>query len=136
VQGRVRFTGQYTSDELLPAAQFGIGGMDSVRGFNERQFIGDRGYSGTVEVYSPDFGDRFEVNGVRARLLAFYDYGRVWTINPEVFEPRTTGISSAGPGIRIGYKSNLSLRFDYGFVINSGGSADSGRTNFSLVWVF
>jgi hemolysin activation/secretion protein len=136
VQGRVRFTGQYTSDELLPAAQFGIGGMDSVRGFNERQFIGDRGYSGTVEVYSPDFGDRFEVNGVRARLLAFYDYGRVWTINPEVFEPRTTGISSAGPGIRIGYKSNLSLRLDYGFVINNGGSADSGRTNFSLVWVF
>jgi hemolysin activation/secretion protein len=135
-QGRVRFTGQYTPDELLPAAQFGIGGMDSVRGFLERQFIGDRGYSGSVELYSPDFGSRFEVNGLRARVLAFYDDGRVWTINPQVFEPRTTGISSAGPGVRVGYKSNLSLRLDYGFVIRAAGSPDSGRANFSLVWVF
>jgi hemolysin activation/secretion protein len=136
VQGRVRFTGQYTRDELLPAEQFGIGGMDSVRGFVERAFIGDRGYSGSFEVYSPDFGSRFEVNGLRVRALAFYDYGRVWTINPQVFEPNVTGISSAGPGIRIGYKSSLSVRADYGFVIHAPASAGSGRANFSVVWVF
>jgi hemolysin activation/secretion protein len=136
VQGRVRFAGQYTGDELLPAAQFGIGGLESVRGFIERAFSGDRGYSGSVEVYSPDFGSRLRVDGLRARVLAFYDSGRVWTINPQVFEPRTTGISSAGPGLRVAYKSNLSLRLDYGFVIDNGGSADSGRANFTLVWVF
>jgi hemolysin activation/secretion protein len=138
VQGRVRLTGQYTGDELVPAEQFGIGGLDSVRGFLERQFAGDRGYSGTFEVYSPDFGSRFEVEGLRVRVLAFYDYGRVWQINPQVFEPSVIGISSAGPGIRIAYKSNLSARFDYGFVIKNGGpgNPDHGRANFSLVWVF
>ena len=31
---------QYTGDELVPGEQFGIGGMDSVRGFYERQFSG------------------------------------------------------------------------------------------------
>lgn len=137
VQGRLRLTAQYTGDELLPAEQFGIGGMDSVRGFLERQFAGDRGYSGSVEVYSPDLGSRFDLHGLRVRVLAFFDYGRVSLINPQVFEPAATAISSAGPGIRIGYKSSLSLRFDYGFVIkNAPGNADNGRANFSLVWVF
>jgi len=138
VQGRVRFTGQYTRDELVPAEQFGIGGLDSVRGFFEREFAGDRGYSGSFEVYSPDFGSQFEVEGLRVRVLAFYDYGRVWQINPQVFEPSVTGISSAGPGIRIAYKSSLSARFDYGFVIKNGGpgNPDHGRANFSVVWVF
>jgi hemolysin activation/secretion protein len=138
VQGRVRFTGQYTRDQLVPAEQFGIGGIDSVRGFLERQFAGDRGYSGSVEVYSPDFGSRFAVGGLRVRVLAFYDYGRVWQLNPQVFEPSVVGISSAGPGIRIAYKSSLSARLDYGFVIKNGGpgNTDHGRANFSLVWVF
>jgi hemolysin activation/secretion protein len=137
VQGRVRFTAQYTGDQLVPAEQFGIGGMDSVRGFLERQFAGDRGYSGSVEVYSPDFGTRFEVEGLRVRALAFYDYGRASLINPQVFEPSTIGISAAGPGIRIAYKSNLSARLDYGFVVKNGpGNPDNGRANFTLVWVF
>jgi hemolysin activation/secretion protein len=138
VQGRVRFTAQYTRDELLPAEQFGIGGLDSVRGFFEREFAGDRGYSGSFEVYSPDFGSQFEVEGLRVRVLAFYDYGRVWQINPQVFEPSVIGISSAGPGIRIAYKSSLSVRFDYGFVIKNGGpgNPDHGRSNFTVVWVF
>ena len=138
LQGRLRFTAQYTGDELLPAEQLGIGGMDSVRGFVERQFAGDRGYSGTFEIYSPDLGSRFEVDGLRVRVLAFYDYGRVWQINPQVFEPGVIGIASAGPGIRIGYKSNLSARLDYGSVIKNGGAGypGHGRANFSLVWVF
>ena len=136
-QARVRFTAQYSSDMLLPAAQFGIGGMDSVRGFLERQFIGDKGFSGTFEVYTPDLAAA-EGTGVRVRFLAFYDYGRVWINDPQVFEQRVTGISSAGPGVRIAYRSNVALRFDYGFVIQQGtpSNQSTGRANFSLVWVF
>jgi len=140
VQTRVRFTAQYTSDMLLPGAQFGIGGMDSVRGFFEREFVGDRGFSGTFELYSPDLAalDAGAVSDVRVRLLAFYDYGRVWLINPQVFEQQVTGISSVGPGVRLAYRSNVSLRFDYGFVLQKGTPTNdaSGRANFSLVWVF
>jgi hemolysin activation/secretion protein len=139
VQTRVRFTGQYTSDMLLPGAQFGIGGMDSVRGFFEREFVGDKGYSGTFELYSPDLAASGGAGpDVRLRFLAFYDYGRVWINDPQVFEQRVTGISSAGPGVRIGYRSNVSVRLDYGFVIQRGTASNtsSGRANFSLVWVF
>jgi len=138
VQGRVRFAGQYTRDALVPGEQFGIGGLDSTRGFLERQFAGDRGYSGSFELYSPDFGGNLGLDGLRARVLAFYDYGRVRLNNPQVFEAGVTGISSAGPGLRISYKSSLSVRFDYGFVIADGdaGPRERGRANFSVVWVF
>jgi len=138
-QARARFTGQYTRDELLPAEQFGIGGMESVRGFFERQFTGDRGYSGSVEIYSPDFGpDLLPPGDWRARVLAFYDFGRAYRINPEAFEPEVIGISSVGPGIRIAYGTSVSIRFDYGFQIQRGvpPSSDTSRANFSLVWVF
>ena len=137
-QGRVRFTGQYTHDELVPGEQFGIGGMDSVRGFLERQFVGDRGFSGSVELYSPDFGGALPASGVRARLLAFYDYGRAVIVNPDAFETPSTTISSFGPGVRIAYKTSLNLRFDYGFQLQTGvpGTSRGSRANFSLAWVF
>lgn len=138
IQGRVRFSGQYTRDELLAGAQFGIGGMDSVRGFVERQFIGDKGFSASAEVYSPELAGELAVHGLRVRLLAFYDYGRVSLINPQVFEPPTSTISSVGPGIRIGYGSSVSARFDYGFRLQTGSPSvgGGGRANFSLIWVF
>jgi hemolysin activation/secretion protein len=138
-QARVRLAGQYTGDELLPAEQFGIGGTDSVRGFYERQYVGDRGYSGSVELYSPDFGaDLLPAGNWRARVLAFYDFGRVYRINAQAFEPEVIGISSAGPGIRIAYGTSLTLRLDYGFQIQRGvpPSSDTSRANFSVVWVF
>ncbi len=139
VQTRVRFTAQYTSDMLLPGAQFGLGGMDSVRGFFEREFAGDKGFSGTFEAYSPDLVAAAGTSSdVRIRMVAFYDYGRAWINNPQPFEQRVTGISSAGPGLRIGYRSDLSLRFDYGFIIKQGMASNpsTGRANFSFVWVF
>lgn len=137
-QGRARFTAQYTRHELLPGEQIGIGGMDSVRGFFERQFTGDRGYSGSFEIYSPDFGPQLTVNGLRVRVLAFYDYGRAYRVNPEVFEPQVIGISSVGPGVRLAYGTSVNLRFDYGFQIQRGvpASPDTSRANFTLAWVF
>jgi hemolysin activation/secretion protein len=137
LQTRVRFTAQYTRDELLSGEQFGLGGMDSVRGFYEREYAGDKGYSGTFEVYSPDLAASLS-HGIRARLLAFYDYGSAWLNNPQVFEAPVTRISAAGPGIRVAYKMDVSLRLDYGFIIAKGTppTTSSGRANFSLVWVF
>ncbi len=138
LQARLRLSGQYTRDELVPGEQFGIGGMDSVRGFHERRFAGDRGFSGSVELYSPDLGARLGVTGLRLRLLAFYDYGRVVTINPDAFEMPSTSISSFGPGLRVAYRTDMNFRLDYGFQLQSGVPGVTGRSqaNFSFAWVF
>ena len=52
-QARALINGQYTNDPLVPGEQYGIGGATTVRGFAEREFANDRGYSGSVEIYYP-----------------------------------------------------------------------------------
>lgn len=49
----LRGAAQLTPDSLLPAEQFAIGGMDTVRGYRENTIVRDNGVVGTVEVRLP-----------------------------------------------------------------------------------
>jgi hemolysin activation/secretion protein len=48
-----RMAGQYASEPLIGAEQFGLGGAGAVRGFGEREGAGDRGIRGSLEVTTP-----------------------------------------------------------------------------------
>jgi hemolysin activation/secretion protein len=135
-RGRVAF--QYSDDLLVPGEQFGIGGIDSVRGFYEREVVGDRGYQGQAELYTPDVGNRIPVNGMRVRALAFYDWGAVHRNDAMFPEIPRQGISSTGLGVRVGWRNNVSLRFDYAWVLQSAAASPFGekRANFVAVFVF
>jgi len=138
VQFRTRMSFQYSDDLLIPGEQFGIGGIDSVRGFYEREVVGDRGYQGQAELYTPDVGNRVPLNGLRVRGLAFYDWGAVRrndSVFPEI--PRQ-GISSTGLGVRVGWSNNVSLRFDYAWVLQTAAASPFGekRANFVATVVF
>jgi hemolysin activation/secretion protein len=52
-----------------------VWGPDSVRGFNVREVANDRGYSGSLELYTPELGTKFNWNDVKLRALAFVDFG-------------------------------------------------------------
>lgn len=138
LQWRLNMSGQYTSEQLVPGEQFGIGGQDSVRGFLEREIINDKGFRGTTEVYSPDFGARVPVENLRARALAFYDWGRVTRNDPTVFDSAESNIGSAGVGLRVSHASNLSLRADYARVLDGAGTRESGswRGHLSVIYAF
>jgi hemolysin activation/secretion protein len=58
--------------------------------------------------------------------------------NPQPFEQSVTTSRPWAPGLRVAYKANVSFRLDYGFIVQKGTptNQDSGRPNFSLVWVF
>lgn len=139
---------QTTRDMLVAGEQFGLGGADSVRGFEERALSDDRGWRGSVELYTPDFGARTGIGGARARGLAFYDFGALRRVRPAPGDPQTQGISSAGFGLRLTRGSNLSFRMDWGWVIDSGGTLGlngdpgtfqdrgDGRLHASLSYVF
>ncbi|HEX6691332.1 MAG TPA: ShlB/FhaC/HecB family hemolysin secretion/activation protein [Burkholderiales bacterium] len=137
-QARLTMNGQVTDDMLVTGEQFGIGGMDSVRGFSEREVTGDSGFRGSAEVYTPDFGGVSGVSGMRTRALAFIDWGGTYRVNPAPGEIQRQHISSAGLGIRIGHSTNFSLRADWAMVWNEGGNQGSGdsRVHFSLSYVF
>lgn len=124
-QVRVSASGQWTDDKLIPGEQFGLGGMDSVRGFIEREIAMERGYRWGLEGYTPDVGTPLGLP-VRAQALAFFDYGEVRRIAPLPGELARESISSAGLGLRASYQTLLSMRLDYGYVLQPGGLQSRG----------
>ena len=94
---RLAFNGQLTRNALVAGEQFGLGGANSVRGFNERAYSNDKGYQTDFEIYTPDFAPKLDLAGTRLRLLAFYDTG---TLGRNFIQPgEQTGLSVDSIGI-------------------------------------
>ena len=130
-QARAVFNGQYTNDPLVPGEQYGIGGASSVRGFREREFSNDQGYSGSFEIYSPDLCKLFNVSAFQSRILVFYDRGYVSRKDPLPGETVSTEIAGIGPGLRITDGKRFSLSADCGFVVDP---PDENTKRWSNVW--
>ncbi|MGV8079156.1 MAG: ShlB/FhaC/HecB family hemolysin secretion/activation protein [Syntrophales bacterium] len=115
---RAVVNGQYTEHALVAGEQYGIGGASTVRGFLEREYANDYGYSGSIEAYSPDLLRLIGVSAVQARLLAFYDRGQVRRNKPLPGETVRVDLASIGPGLRITDGRHFSVSVDYGIVID------------------
>ena len=137
-QMRIAANGQWTNDMLVSGEQFGIGGMDSVRGFAEREIVNDTGYRGTIELYSPDFGGKIPFAGVRSRGLLFVDVGRVARNRPGPTEAHAVDVWSYGIGLRFSRGTNMAFRVDYAAVADPGGFQSVGdlRLHMSFSYIF
>jgi len=131
-QVRGRLDMQYADEVLVPAEQFGIGGQNSVRGFLEREVSSDKGHSATLEVYTPELAPMIGLKEWNARLLAFYDLGRIYRVNPLPGEQLREGIASAGLGLRLALEKKFSLRFDLANIIQQGGTRQEGHWRFTF----
>jgi hemolysin activation/secretion protein len=136
-QVRAAFDGQHTGDLLVPGEQFGLGGMDSVRGFAEREISGDKGYRASVELYTPEFGASTGISDARARAVVFYDMGEASGNDPQPGDPDNR-VASAGAGLRLGLGKPFSMRLDYAWVVDAGGGKARGheQLHFSLAAVY
>lgn len=135
-QARVAFNGQYTSNALVAGEQFGLGGPDSVRGYLLREVANDRGYSGQLELYTPDVARRIRLpDGYHARLLAFYDFGEVSRNKVLPGEQEGKSIASAGVGARMNYSKNVSFRFDVAQILRAVGTRQSSDQRISTALV-
>ena len=108
----LRAGGQWTDTPLLPSEQLALGGHDRVRGYPERDGLGDRGYWGSLELRAPALA------GDRMQLLGFLDYG----VSELEGAEGERELLSAGPGLRYRIGERASLRFDYGWQLDGGGS--------------
>jgi hemolysin activation/secretion protein len=131
-QARMLVNGQYANDPLVPGEQYGIGGANTVRGFSEREFSNDQGYSGNVEIYTPDLSRLFGVTAFQSRLLMFYDRGYVSRKDPMPGDTVSTQIAGMGSGLRITDGKRFSLSIDCGFVVDPPDENTSPR--WSHVW--
>ncbi len=90
------FEGQYANEALIPGEQFGLGGINSVRGFSEREISGDDGFRASLELWPR------AVSGAGLRFLVFTDVGRVrFKSAPAPGTPRSDTIAGIG-GARAG----------------------------------
>lgn len=142
-QFRTNFSAQYTDDALIAPEQFGIGGADSVRGFNERYASNDKGYRTTLEIYTPDTAKSLGFGDGRLRFLAFYDTGALHRNYTQSNEQETVHLDSGGVGLRLSYKNYFTARLDVANVFHdgSGYSEPDNRRNikklhFSAAWVW
>ncbi len=130
--------GQFTTDALVPGAQFGLGGLQSVRGFYDREYTGDSGIQGSLEVYSPSFSHSLGLPDAVLRAIVFYDAGWTWLNDPQPGDTPYLNISSAGVGLDLVVARNLSFKLDYARVLHAGafGPYTRNRVQGSLALVF
>ncbi len=111
---------QVSDRNLLPSEQIGVGGYDTVRGYDEREADGDSGFFISSELATPPVSLGNLIGLAKAsdqmQLLGFIDYGgtRLHTPGPSDTNPNTN-LLGVGPGIRWAISPYMSFRFDYGF---------------------
>ena len=124
-----RMTAQLTDRALIPGEQLGIGGVNSVRGFEERTIAADKGVILNFELWSPPVPQAFG-----ARFLGFVDVGHKALEDPVIGQRENDTISSIGVGTRWQWRKQLSLAIDYGLPLASadGEASDRGNSKWHL----
>ncbi len=109
---------QISNGNLLGSEQFGIGGYQTVRGYDAYDAVGDEGLIFRNEIRSPaiTFIKRFNITDIQdeLQLLWFLDYGSVRNVDLLPGEGGTD-LMSTGVGLRYSVSSYFTLRADYGW---------------------
>ncbi|NDP58104.1 MAG: ShlB/FhaC/HecB family hemolysin secretion/activation protein [Oxalobacteraceae bacterium] len=137
-QVQLQLNGQYSADALISGEQFGVGGVDSVRGFNEREVLNDYGYRTSVEFQGSNLGKAFGAAAWQVRPVLFHETGRLWRNHPLPAEAHRSAIASAGLGLRIALDNSMQARIDYATVLQGAGIRPTGdrkiQANFTLLF--
>ncbi len=89
--------GQMAKDALLSSEEFGVGGINSGRGFDPSEIVGDDGISGKLEL---QWNEPRPVNFLEDyQVFGFYDVGKVWNDDATISDDDES-LASAGFGVR------------------------------------
>ena len=122
---------QLGTGALLPTEQLAMGGHSSVRGFGEREYLADRGYTVSTEVRAPAM--RLPVGG-EVQFLGFLDHGRGWRDEPVQGGVGERGtLTSAGAGVRLQLGKYFKLRADLGVPLGGG---DGSKAHIGVTGAF
>ncbi|GAB5407331.1 MAG: ShlB/FhaC/HecB family hemolysin secretion/activation protein [Aureliella sp.] len=132
-----RFSGQLTTDRLLFSETLGLGGFDTIRGYDQRTLNGDAGWLASWEL-GPDlyrFGSCHRASTVRA--FGFVDMGNAHILDPVPGEEANQFLISTGVGARLTLSHHTSLRIGYGYGFEDiAGSSNRQRIHIGLVSQF
>lgn len=131
-----RFVAQASSERLLYSETLGLGGYDSVRGFDQRSYNADHGWFANFELgpRTLRWGGHNEQRVLRA--YGFIDLGNGYIDSPLPGEDAYTFVMSSGVGARFQISDRLSARVDYGAgVLEMDNAPRSSRFHFGLTWI-
>lgn len=129
---------QISDRNLLPSEQLGIGGYNTVRGYEERQLNEDDGFILTGELRTPviKLFNRIGKHKISDALqfLVFMDYGYGTEHELLVGEPKFQYLWSVGPGLRYDIAPYLSARLDWGIKLHRDGfGGGDSRIHFGII---
>ncbi len=110
-----RGTGQLSSERLLFSETLGLGGFDSVRGYDQRSLNADAGWFLNFEVGPQPWTFGTGRGTGRVRAYGFVDFGESYILNALPGEDRNSFVASSGLGTRMSLNDQTSLRVDYGY---------------------
>lgn len=114
----VRLQSQLATSNLLQSEQLGLGGVDSVRGYDERAANGSLGVLASNELRSPPVGVVDALLGTKTgdqlQFDAFFDYGHVWEDTATSALDNVT-LASVGAGVHYVLGRFVNIRFEYGW---------------------
>jgi hemolysin activation/secretion protein len=135
----LRGNGQVASEPLISNEQFGIGGVNSVRGYREGEVFGDMGWWISAEQRTPPHvvGLAYAKTPLTIRGSIFMDYGEAYLMDPQGRPGRLPlwgvgfgGVASLGP------HWEARLLFSWPLLSTGTTSAYDPRLNFALTAQF
>jgi len=107
-----RADGQWASEPLIANEQFGIGGVNSVRGYQEGQVFGDAGWHVSLEQQTPPHTVGYFNQGtpLTIRGSIYMDYADAYLLDPQG-RPASTALWGTGVGGMAAIGSYWEARF-------------------------
>ena len=119
--------GQLANDALLASEEFGVGGINSGRGYDPSEIVGDDGISGSVEV---QWNEPYPVSYLEDyQLFGFYDIGKVWNTDVATGADDDDSLASAGFGVRADLPSNVKAGMAVAFPLTRGVQTNGVRND-------
>lgn len=114
--------GQAATANLLPSEQFGLGGYDTVRGYDEREINLDNALCLNGELRTRPFS-LLQLFGLKKKqdellFLAFIDYGIGRNTHLLPGERESYYLMSVGPGLRYKIADHVAFRADLGYKLH------------------
>jgi hemolysin activation/secretion protein len=137
----VRTDLQLASQALVPLEQFGLGGIESVRGYRQDVLLSDSGWLASAEVRLPIW--RKEEWDSILQVTPFVDLGAAWNVDRnggDRAQPDPNFIAGTGLGLRWQTGDHFTATLEYGLplveVESQGDSLQEDGIYFSLIYNF
>ncbi|WP_299411447.1 ShlB/FhaC/HecB family hemolysin secretion/activation protein [Acaryochloris sp. IP29b_bin.148] len=118
----LRSSAQFSDRALVPLQQYGLGGLNSVRGYPQNRLLVDNGLFGSAEYRLPIVRLGNNQEGL-LQLAPFVDIGHGWSHTPG---SDAETLAAVGLGLRWQWSDLMSARLDWGIPILSIGRDTSG----------